>query len=484
MARRTSDMARLLAGLAVTKRNSTSRQLMFNRLCEFMLNAGGVYTKFLQGVLLGITEVQHWIKAQSVDFFEQVPQEPLQVGEILHHELGEHVSRLRMWPDAVASGTFAQVYAGVLDERQPVIIKVQRRTIKPSLKYDVWLLKKFARYGKPFLTNLDADIGTISRDFARLTVAEMNYEHEATMGERLRKRVAEANVDLIIPRTYQELSTGHVLIQERLGGVSLAELIRSPVPLTPEQRQILQKMMTDVLLLPFTTGLVHADPHPGNIRLIDMQVALLDFGAVDDKYVDMSIYKILLEAVIKAMDGTMTASEALQAYFATYAPRLHRALEVTSQALNIPPVFELFARSSLGSQANVPQSNFKDNVLALSDINRLVNPGNRFMLKSSLQNVSYSRAIHTLAHTMQLLGLHTEMKAALRQVGDQIPAFMHLAKRSAADNLSVFEAKEIVYNWLNRVMERNPMMARDLRRNFQALREVTANSEQDAKQAL
>jgi len=42
-----------------------------------MLKAGGVYTKFLQGVLLAVPEVQDWVERNGVDFFENVPTENL-----------------------------------------------------------------------------------------------------------------------------------------------------------------------------------------------------------------------------------------------------------------------------------------------------------------------------------------------------------------------------------------------------------------------
>ncbi len=473
--KRTRSLGGILARLIIMSRG-TQRQRTFDKLCEFTVGAGGVYTKFLQGVLLGVPEVQDWVKRSHVDFFENVPIEPLDVNEVLMRELGDSIARLRMWPEVLASGTFSQVYGGVLDLDKPVIIKIQRQTIRPSLRHDVWLLKKFARWGKPFLTSLDADIATASRDFARITLAEMDYKREARLGELLRERATQAHPELIIPKTHTDMSTAHVLIQERLEGISLAELLRQPEKLTVQQRQTLQEVAVVVLMLPFTTGLVHADPHPGNIRMINnSKIALLDFGAIDDKPVEVDLYRRLLMAVLRAMDGVLTASEALDAYFAAYAPRLHKAIEVASRALGVPPVLPALANLSLGQQAGLPQSSFKGNVMALANINKLVNPGNRFALRSSIQNISYARATHTIMQTMQLFGLNDEMVASLHAVNQRVQAAPNLFHTHAdkQKDLSVVEAKEIVYSWLEKVLERNPFMIGQLADTFKKLKNTT-----------
>jgi hypothetical protein len=471
VSKRSGALVRFSGSLALTSRGSEARQATFDKLCEFMLQAGGVYTKFLQSVLLGVPEVQNWAQRRQVDFFEHVPPEPLPVGEIMQRELGNHVSRLRLWPDVLASGTFAQVYAGILDADQQIIVKVQRQSINLSLKHDIWVLKKFVRYGRPFLTSMDADLGAISRDFARITLAEVDYIREARLGEQLRLAAVGPHPNLCLPQTYRDLSTAHVLIQERMGGVSLAELIQHATPLSKEQRYSLQQMMESILLLPFTTGLVYADPHPGNMRLLeDGRVALLDFGAIDERPVSRAVYEALLTAIIRATDGTLTASEALDAYFAAYAPKLHRALGVTSRALGLPPVLELFAKVTMGSQSEAPQSAFKGSILALANINKMVNPNNRFALRSSLQNVSYARSVHTMMQTMQLLGLQDEIVVTLRNIEGRLQDLSPFGNNVTPETMSVFEAKEIVYHWLERVIERNPLMAGDLRRIFDTLR--------------
>jgi len=439
-----------------------------------MLKAGGVYTKFLQGVLLAVPEVQDWVERNDVDFFENVPTEPLDAETIVSEELGEQAQRVNINQRVIASGTFAQVYYGVLDSFQPVIIKIQRQTILTSIKTDIWLLKFFARFAQPLITNIDVDISTISQDFSRVTLAEVDYKREARMAELMRERLSLHHTDVIIPKTYVELSTAKVIVQDRLGGVSLAELLYRKTPLVKSETEILHHVMRLILSLPFTVGLVYADPHPGNIRIINAShIALVDFGAIDDSQVDIDVYRKLLKAVVRAMDGKMTPVEALDVYFSTYAPRLYKALEITRVALGLPPIIPLFAQLSLGKeQSTEPQANISNNVFALSNINRLVNPNNRFALRSSLQNLSYARAIHTIIQTMLLFKLDSEMLSALRLSSDWMDQKSLSDQPKSNITLTTTEAKEIVFDWLEKVLIRNPFMVSDLKQIYITLRKT------------
>jgi hypothetical protein len=440
-----------------------------------MFNAGGVYTKFLQGVLLAVPEVQSWVERSHVDFFENVPTETLDAERIVAEELGGNSERITINSTVIASGTFAQVYYGVLDSFQPIIVKVQRQSILTSIQTDMWLLKFFARLAQPLITNIDVDISTISSDFSRITLAEVDYIREARMAELMRQRISKHHNNVIIPKTYVDLSTSKIIVQDRLGGISLAELLYRKTPLNRAETRTLHNVMRLILSLPFTVGLVYADPHPGNIRIIgSTNIALVDFGAIDEAKVDIEIYRKLLRAVVRAMDGQMTPVEALDVYFATYAPRLYSALEITRQALGLPPIIPLFAELSLGVKASTePQPNLSNNVFALSNINRLVNPNNRFALKSSLQNQSYARAIHTIIQTMLLFKLDSEMLEALRSISKWMDQQSYLATAKTKNTLSTTEAKEIVIEWLEKVLMRNPFMASDLRQIYITLRRTT-----------
>ena len=74
--------------------------------------------------------------------------------------------------------------------------------------------------------------------------------------------------------------TEHVLVTEWMDGTPLSKIISDG---TKEQRDRAGVLLTRFLFSgPARAGLLHADPHPGNFRLLpDGRLGVLDFGAVD-----------------------------------------------------------------------------------------------------------------------------------------------------------------------------------------------------------
>lgn len=72
-----------------------------------------------------------------------------------------------------------------------------------------------------------------------------------------------------------------MIVTEWVEGKSLARLIESG---TQEERDHFGKMYLRFLLSgPSHVGLLHADPHPGNFKVMpDGRLAILDFGATAD----------------------------------------------------------------------------------------------------------------------------------------------------------------------------------------------------------
>ncbi len=74
--------------------------------------------------------------------------------------------------------------------------------------------------------------------------------------------------------------TEHVLVTEWMDGTPLSKIISGG---SKEQRDRAGILLTRFLFSgPARAGLLHADPHPGNFRLLDDgRLGVLDFGAVD-----------------------------------------------------------------------------------------------------------------------------------------------------------------------------------------------------------
>jgi predicted unusual protein kinase regulating ubiquinone biosynthesis (AarF/ABC1/UbiB family) len=76
------------------------------------------------------------------------------------------------------------------------------------------------------------------------------------------------------------MGTGHVLVTQWMGGTPLSRIISDG---SQEERNHAGLLLVRFLFSgPVRAGLLHADPHPGNFRLLaDGRLGVLDFGAVD-----------------------------------------------------------------------------------------------------------------------------------------------------------------------------------------------------------
>jgi predicted unusual protein kinase regulating ubiquinone biosynthesis (AarF/ABC1/UbiB family) len=88
----------------------------------------------------------------------------------------------------------------------------------------------------------------------------------------------DGDPDIVVPHVVAHAD--RVLIGEWVEGVPLSRIISSG---TPEQRDRASRLLARFLFSgPVLAGLLHADPHPGNFRLLaDGRLGVIDFGAVN-----------------------------------------------------------------------------------------------------------------------------------------------------------------------------------------------------------
>jgi predicted unusual protein kinase regulating ubiquinone biosynthesis (AarF/ABC1/UbiB family) len=110
---------------------------------------------------------------------------------------------------------------------------------------------------------------------------ELDYRQEAVRAKQFAAAAAPLKT-LKVPRVYDELTHEKVLTLELLPGRTVKELLNHLDEATPAQRFAASRLLIHAIWGPFfLTGLVHADPHPGNYLLLeDGRLGVLDFGAV------------------------------------------------------------------------------------------------------------------------------------------------------------------------------------------------------------
>ncbi|WP_262402510.1 ABC1 kinase family protein [Actinomadura sp. CNU-125] len=127
---------------------------------------------------------------------------------------------------------------------------------------------------------MGAGVGVVdlAAGFADALREELDFRVEA---RNMASVAAARSSDVLIPRPFDDLCTGRILVMERLAGTAL----NKAGPLIDERgmdrSKLAQALLDTVLRQIVVDGTFHADPHPGNILLLDDgRLGLIDFGSV------------------------------------------------------------------------------------------------------------------------------------------------------------------------------------------------------------
>ena len=200
---------------------------MMSIVADGFLELGGVYVKFLQGILLQLPVMKLWKGDRRFDVYENVPVDSIDIHLFLKDYLSkEQLAKLsNISSEPFASGSFGQVYKARLVSGERVIIKVLRPNINKFLKKDLRLIRIVSRLISSVFTNWSLDLKTLVSGFVKSTLAEIDYKSEARFAQESYDYYA-SNDKIVIPKTYLELSNRHIIVQEYIGGISLAQLLR------------------------------------------------------------------------------------------------------------------------------------------------------------------------------------------------------------------------------------------------------------------
>lgn len=259
------------------------------------------------------------------------PADPTAVLSLLEAELGAPAAETFASFDTtpVAAASIAQAHAARLPDGTDVIVKIQRPGIDTVVHDDLtitrWLAGMIERrtdWGRTYR------VTDLAKEFASALGEELDFSLEA----RNIRESALALTDqtgIVLPHVYDELSTRRVLVLERIHGIPLTEPgTQAP---WPDDRRKLGDTLLRAVVAPMMAGeRFHADPHPGNVRLLaDGRIGLLDFGATGrlDAFEQASILDILL--AIRGRDPTLLLDAVRQVAVlppAVNEPQLEHAL--------------------------------------------------------------------------------------------------------------------------------------------------------------
>jgi len=199
----------------------------------------------------------------------------------------------------LGSASVAQVHRAVLTEKyggpREVAIKCQRPSIESKLLSDVANLKQISKTLQDLVT-LPLDYYTVFAELEKSLADEFDFVAEAVAMDRIYSTITtdpsgnRIEPPLTMPRPVPGLVSRRVLVMDYLEGVPLSrareEMIKKGIdPDSPEAKIFGRKLLTALTEVfgrtILETGFFHADPHPGNLFVLDDgSIGLIDFGQV------------------------------------------------------------------------------------------------------------------------------------------------------------------------------------------------------------
>ena len=265
---------------AVLRRHQITRGVTPEKLRAILEELGPTYVKLGQIMSLHSDVLPQRYCDELMKLTSEVtPMSFEEVEEVINRSYREDWRHIfaSIEKETLGSASIAQVHRAKLLDGRDVIVKVERKGIYDIMARDIGLLKRAVGLLPPVggLKNV-VDLEMVLDELWSTAQEEMDFLKEAANMEEFTRN--NQNIRYIrCPKLYHEYTTSRVLVMEYIGGCPVDDketLLKEGYDLGEIGRKLVNNYVKQVM----EDGFFHADPHPGNVKVMDGKIVWIDMG--------------------------------------------------------------------------------------------------------------------------------------------------------------------------------------------------------------
>ena len=298
---------------AVLRRHQVTRGVTPEKLRAILEELGPTYVKLGQIMSLHSDVLPQRYCDELMKLTSEVTPMPFEtVEEVINRSYREdwHNIFASIDRDTLGSASIAQVHKARLIDGTDVIVKVERKGIYDIMARDIGLLKRAVNILPPVggLKNV-VDLEMVLDEMWSTAQEEMDFLKEAANMEEFTRNNQGIRY-IRCPKLYHEHTTSRVLVMEYIGGCPVDDketLLAEGYDLGEIGRKLVNNYIKQVM----EDGFFHADPHPGNVKVMDGKIVWIDMGMMGRlSYRDRNLMAQAVRAIavgdIAVLEATIT----------------------------------------------------------------------------------------------------------------------------------------------------------------------------------
>ena len=307
------NRARLGEITAVLRKHQVTRGVTPEKLRAILEELGPTYVKLGQIMSLHSDVLPQRYCDELMKLTSEVTPMPFEtVEEVINRSYREdwHNIFSSIEKETLGSASIAQVHKAKLLDGTDVIVKVERKGIYDIMARDIGLLKRAVGILPPVggLKNV-VDLEMVLDELWSTAQEEMDFLKEAANMEEFTRNNQGIRY-IRCPKLYHEYTTSRVLVMEYIGGCPVDDketLLAEGYDLGEIGRKLVNNYIKQVM----EDGFFHADPHPGNVKVMDGKIVWIDMGMMGRlSYRDRNLMAQAVRAIavgdIALLEATIT----------------------------------------------------------------------------------------------------------------------------------------------------------------------------------